>query len=166
MTATTVHTVLGPVPAADLGVVAVHEALLSVLPGAQYGYDVEIDRAAVLRTLADRLHAFRVAGGGTVVDAGGMFAGRDVPLYEALSRATGVHIVASSGQMEEGMLGGYFLTPQTEPPTQLLRIGLQGWQPQGALGLRVAGLDLDAAAGLFSQRCRMHRPAGLLKFLF
>ncbi|GAA1956205.1 phosphotriesterase [Nocardioides panacihumi] len=118
MTATTsVNTVLGPVPAADLGVVAVHEALLSVLPGAQFAYDIELDRAAVFREVADRLTAFKSAGGGTVVDAGGMYAGRDVPLYEALSRATGVHIVASSGQMETGMLGGYFLTPQTDPPT-------------------------------------------------
>lgn len=113
----TVNTVLGPVPAEQLGIVAAHETLLSVLPGAQYGYDIEMDRAVIFRVLADKLKAFKAAGGGTVVDAGGMFAGRDVPLYEALSRTTGVHIVASSGQMEEAMLGGYFLTPQTNPPT-------------------------------------------------
>lgn len=113
----TVNTVLGPVPAEELGVVAAHETLLSVLPGAQYGYDIEMDRAVIFRALAEKLEAFKAAGGGTVVDAGGMFAGRDVPLYEALSRTTGVHIVASSGQMEEAMLGGYFLTPQTNPPT-------------------------------------------------
>ncbi|HTW15593.1 MAG TPA: hypothetical protein VMF51_10715 [Nocardioides sp.] len=118
MTATSsVNTVLGPVPSAELGIVAVHEALLSVLPGAQYAYDIDLDRAAIFRAVADKLIAFKAAGGGTVVDAGGMYAGRDVPLYEALSRATGVHIVASSGQMEESMLGGYFLTPQTNPPT-------------------------------------------------
>jgi phosphotriesterase-related protein len=46
-----------------------------------------------------------------------MFHGRDVRLYEALSRATGVHIVASTGMGPEEMLGGYFLTPQTNPPT-------------------------------------------------
>ncbi|MEX0426135.1 hypothetical protein AB3X52_00775 [Nocardioides sp. DS6] len=113
----TVNTVLGPVPAAELGVVAVHEALLAVLPGAQYAHDIEMDRAVIFRAIADKLRAFKAAGGGAVVDAGGMFAGRDVPLLEALSRATGVHIVASAGQMEEGMLGGYFLTPQTNPPT-------------------------------------------------
>ncbi|UDY23481.1 hypothetical protein [Nocardioides sp. Kera G14] len=119
MTATsnTANTVLGPVPAAELGLVAVGERLLSVLPGAQYAYDIELDRSVIFRAIADKLTAFKAAGGGTVVDAGGMFAGRDVPLLEALSRATGVHIVASAGQMEEGMLGGYFLTPQTNPPT-------------------------------------------------
>jgi len=112
-----VNTVLGPVSAGELGVVAVHESLLSVLPGAQYAYDIEMDRAVIFCAIADKLQAFKAAGGGTVVDAGGMYAGRDVPLLEALSRATGIHIVASAGQMEESMLGGYFLTPQTNPPT-------------------------------------------------
>jgi len=46
-----------------------------------------------------------------------MFHGRDVRLYEALSRSTGVHIVASTGMGPEENLGGYFLTPQTNPPT-------------------------------------------------
>jgi len=46
-----------------------------------------------------------------------MFHGRDVRLLESLSRSTGVHIVASTGQGPEALLGGYFLTPQTNPPT-------------------------------------------------
>lgn len=112
-----VHTVLGPVPADDLGVVAVHEALLSVLPGAEHGYDVVMDRVEIFDSLAALLVGFREAGGGTVVDSTGMFHGRDVRLLEALSRATGVHVVASTGQGPEGLLGGYFLTPQTNPPT-------------------------------------------------
>jgi phosphotriesterase-related protein len=112
-----VHTVLGPVPAAELGVVAVHEALLSVVPGAEYAFDVVIDRAEVFEVLAARLIDFREHGGGTIVDSTGMFHGRDVRLLEALSRSTGVHIVASTGMGPEGLLGGYFLTPQTNPPT-------------------------------------------------
>lgn len=113
----TVNTVLGPVPAEDLGVVSVHEALLSVVPGAEYAFDITIDRAEVFETLAAKLTDFRAHGGGTVVDSTGMFHGRDVRLYEALSRTTGVHIVASTGQGPEELLGGYFLTPQTNPPT-------------------------------------------------
>ncbi|CCH88417.1 Aryldialkylphosphatase [Modestobacter italicus] len=111
------NTVLGPVPAADLGVVAVHESLLSVVPGAEHAYDITIDRAEVFETLAGKLTAFRAAGGGTVVDSTGMFHGRDVRLYQALSRSTGVHVVASTGMGPEEDLGGYFLTPQTNPPT-------------------------------------------------
>ncbi len=113
----TVNTVLGPVPAAELGVVSVHEALLSVVPGAEHAYDITLDRAEIFETLAARLKDFKAHGGGTIVDSTGMFHGRDVRLYEALARATGVHIVASTGQGPEEMLGGYFLTPQTNPPT-------------------------------------------------
>ena len=100
-----VNTVLGPVPAAELGVTAIHEALLSVLPGTEYAPDITMDRAAIFEVLAGKLKDFRSAGGGTVVDSTGMFHGRDLPLYEALSRATGVHIVASTGMGPEEMLG-------------------------------------------------------------
>jgi phosphotriesterase-related protein len=113
----TVNTVLGPVPADDLGVVAIHEALLSVVPGAEHAYDIPFDRAEIFETLAKKLTEFRDAGGGTIVDSTGMFHGRDVRMYEALSRSTGVHIVASTGMGPEDNLGGYFLTPQTNPPT-------------------------------------------------
>jgi phosphotriesterase-related protein len=113
----TVNTVLGPVPASELGVVAVHEALLSVLPGAQYAPDISMDRAEIYEALAAKLIDFREHGGQTVVDSTGMFHGRDLKLYEALSRSTGVHIIASTGLGPEEELGGYFLTPQTNPPT-------------------------------------------------
>ncbi|MFE4196085.1 phosphotriesterase [Paenarthrobacter sp. NPDC056912] len=112
-----VNTVLGPVPAHELGVVAVHEALLSVVPGAQYAPDISMDRAEIFEVLAAKLSDFRAHGGRTIVDSTGMFHGRDVKLYEALSRATGVHIIASTGMGPEETLGGYFLTPQTNPPT-------------------------------------------------
>ena len=117
VTGQTVNTVLGPVPAHELGVVAVHEALLSVLPGAQYAPDITMDRAEIFEILAGKLTDFRDHGGQTIVDSTGMFHGRDLKLYEALSRSTGVHIVASTGMGPEEMLGGYFLTPQTNPPT-------------------------------------------------
>ncbi len=112
-----VNTVLGPVAPEQIGVVAVHESLLSVVPGAQYAYDINIDRAEIFEILAGKLKAFKSSGGGTVVDTTGMFHGRDLPLLEALSKSTGVHIVASTGMGPEENLGGYFLTPQTNPPT-------------------------------------------------
>ena len=116
-TTKTVNTVLGPIPAHELGVVAVHEALLSVVPGAQFAPDITMDRAEIFEILARKLTDFRANGGQTIVDSTGMFHGRDVNLYEALSRTTGVHIIASTGMGPEEMLGGYFLTPQTNPPT-------------------------------------------------
>ncbi|WP_166827629.1 phosphotriesterase family protein [Brevibacterium limosum] len=115
--AATVTTVLGPIPAAELGVTAISEALISALPGAEYAPDISMDRSEIFAEAAAALTAFRQAGGSTVVDTTGMFHGRDVKLSEALSRDTGVHIVASTGMGPEELLGGYFLTPQTNPPT-------------------------------------------------
>lgn len=112
-----VLTVLGPVSPDELGVVAVHEALLSVVPGAQYAYDITINRAEIFDILAEQLRQFRAQGGGTIVDSTGMFHGRDLKLYEALARETGVNIIATTGMGPEEQLGGYFLTPQTNPPT-------------------------------------------------
>ncbi|MCK2199478.1 phosphotriesterase [Corynebacterium callunae] len=116
-----VNTVLGPVPADQLGTTVVHAALLSVYPGAEYAPDITIDRAEIFEILRTKLHAFYEAGGRTIVDATGMFHGRNLPftldLLENLSRSTGVNIIASTGMGPEEMLGGYFLTPQTNPPT-------------------------------------------------
>ncbi|MFH9489894.1 phosphotriesterase [Streptomyces halstedii] len=145
----TVNTVLGPVPADDLGVVSVHEALLSVVPGAEHAFDITIDRADVFGTLAAKLKDFRAHGGGTLVDSTGMFHGRDVPLYEALSRTTGVHIVASTGQGPEEMLGGYFLTPQTDPPTPWPAEKFAGlFTDEVTQGMVVPRVERRGAAGL------------------
>lgn len=146
----TVNTVLGPVPAGELGAVAVHEALLSVLPGAEHAFDITIDRAEVFETLAAKLTAFREQGGGTIVDSTGMFHGRDVRLLEALSRSTGVHLVASTGMGPEHLLGGYFLTPQTNPPTP--------WPAEKFAGLFTA----EITEGMVVPRVERRGAAGLV----
>ncbi|MGB9035268.1 MAG: phosphotriesterase [Paeniglutamicibacter sp.] len=148
-TALAVNTVLGPVPAQELGVVAIHEALLSVVPGAQFAPDISLDRAEIFETLAGKLHAFREAGGGTIVDSTGMFHGRDLALYEALSRSTGVHIVASTGMGPEENLGGYFLTPQTNPPTPWPAGKFADlFSKEATAGMVVPRLERRATAGL------------------
>lgn len=145
----TVNTVLGPVPTEELGVVSVHEALLSVVPGAEYAFGITIDRAEIFETLAAKLKDFRAHGGGTIVDSTGMFHGRDVRLYETLSRTTGVHIVASTGQGPEELLGGYFLTPQTNPPTPWPAEKFADlFTKEVAEGMVVPRVERRAAAGL------------------
>ena len=146
----TINTVLGPIPARDLGVVAVHEALLSVVPGAEHAFDVTMDRAEIFETLARKLTGFRDQGGTTIVDSTGMFHGRDVALYEALSRSTGVHIVASTGMGPEEMLGGYFLTPQTNPPTP--------WPAEKFADL----FTQEVVQGMVVPRVERRGPAGLV----
>jgi phosphotriesterase-related protein len=112
-----VRTVLGLVPADELGVVLIHESLLSVVPGAEYAPEINMDKSEIFEVLKRKLTEFRRNGGKTIVDRSGMFHGRDVKLYETLSKTTGVHIVASTGLGPEPMLSGYFVTPQKNPPT-------------------------------------------------
>ena len=112
-----VRTVLGLVPAEELGVVLIHESLLSVYPGAEYAPEIHMDKSEIFDVLKSKLTDFRRAGGKTIVDYSGMFHGRDVKLYETLSKTTGVHIIASTGLGPEPMLSGYFVTPQKNPPT-------------------------------------------------
>lgn len=147
----TVNTVCGPVDADQLGVVSVHEALLSVVPGAEHAYDITIDRAEIFQVLSEKLRAYRDRGGKTIVDSTGMFHGRDVRLYEALSRSTGVHIVASTGMGPEEMLGGYFLTPQTNPPTPWsAEMFAELWTKEITEGMVVPRVERRAAAGLIT----------------
>ena len=145
-----VNTVLGAVSPSELGITLVAESLLNILPGAEYAHDIDIDRADVFDVLADKLNAFKAAGGRAIVDATGMFQGRDLRLYEALSRATGVHIIASTGQGPEAMLGGYFLTPQTNPPTP--------WPAQKFAEL--FGKEINE--GMVVPRLERRSPAGLI----
>lgn len=145
-----VNTVLGPIPASELGVVAIHESLISVVPGAQYAYDITLDQAEIFETVAAKLRRFKAAGGGTVVDSTGMFHGRDLPQLETLARATGVHIVASTGMGPEENLGGYFLTPQTNPPTP--------WPAEKFAEL----LTQEVREGMVVPRLERRAPAGLV----
>lgn len=145
-----VNTVLGPVPAEKLGPVAIHEALLSVVPGAQYAFDITLDQAEIFDTVSAKLSAFKHAGGGTVVDNTGMFHGRDLPLLETLARSSGVNIVASTGMGPEENLGGYFLTPQTNPPTP--------WPAEKFADL----LTQEVSEGMVIPRLERRAPAGLV----
>ncbi|WP_456061447.1 phosphotriesterase family protein, partial [Alteribacillus persepolensis] len=111
-----VHTVLGPVAAEELGVVLPHEALLSMVPGAEIAPEIDTDESKQFETLRRVLIEYRRLGGKTIVDRGGMFKGRNVLLYRALSRETGVHLVASTGLGPASMVGSYFTTQQTDPP--------------------------------------------------
>ena len=50
-----VRTVLGPVPAAELGVVLIHETLLSVVPGAEYAPEIHMDKSEIFDVLKRKL---------------------------------------------------------------------------------------------------------------
>jgi len=92
-----VNTVLGPVAAEELGVVAIHEHIGYGMPGSELDsrwWKTPEERYA---ETVPKLRAFHEHGGGTFVDATGICNGRDVDYYRSLSAKTGVHIVACTG---------------------------------------------------------------------
>lgn len=102
---TTVHTVLGEVPADELGVTYVHEHLLT-LPGEHLtkGSDditlQDIDRSAA------ELELFAQAGGEAMVELTCPEYGRDAAGLAELSRRTGVKLIAATGHIMEGYWKG------------------------------------------------------------
>ena len=93
-----VNTVLGPIPAEELGIRRRPRAHRLRHARLRAGHQVVEDARAALR--GDRAEAPRRSteyGGGTFVDATGICNGRDVDYYKSLSAKTGVHIVACTG---------------------------------------------------------------------
>ncbi|MEY8039094.1 phosphotriesterase [Saccharopolyspora cebuensis] len=92
-----VNTVLGPVPAAELGFVAVHEHVGYGMPGSELDTQWWKTPEQRYAETVPKLRRFREHGGGTFVDVTGICNGRDVDYYKSLSAKTGVHIVACTG---------------------------------------------------------------------
>jgi len=101
-----VHTVLGEVAPGELGATYAHEHLVT-LPAEHLRPDGDDD--TILddheRTAAE-LRLFAQAGGGTIVECSCSEYGRDAGKLAALSRATGVHVVAATGHIMEGYWRG------------------------------------------------------------
>ena len=103
-----VHTVQGPVDAADLGTVLIHEhvrfrdeAVAANWPGR---YDDEADLAAALEAVsAAKAHGVR-----TIVDPTAMFGGRDVHFMKRVADESGVRIVPCTGIYTYEYLPHYF----------------------------------------------------------
>ncbi|RSN64683.1 aryldialkylphosphatase [Actinomadura sp. WAC 06369] len=95
------NTVLGTIPAEELGFVAVHEHIGYGMPGSElddtWWKTPEERYAETVPKLRGFHERSREYGGGTFVDATGICNGRDVDYYRSLSAKTGVHIVACTG---------------------------------------------------------------------
>ena len=92
-----VNTVLGTIPAEELGFVSVHEHIGYGMPGSELDSKWWKTPEQAYGETVPKLRAFREHGGGTIVDATGICNGRDVDYYRSLSAKTGVHIVACTG---------------------------------------------------------------------
>lgn len=137
-----VQTVLGPVPAADLGLTLSHEHLLChpKSPVADADPDLVLDDHDAAMA---ELGAFKAAGGNALVEVTPVDYGRNLDGLVTLSRRSGVHIVAATGlhkdefsapytsRLDEDQLADTFMRE--------LQLGVNGVRP----GVIKLGSSLD-----------------------
>jgi phosphotriesterase-related protein len=85
------------VEAAGLGLTLAHEHMALASPALPHQYPWLYDREAIVEHVSAELVQAREAGVGTVVDVSPPDLGRDVRLYEAIARRSGVHVVVCTG---------------------------------------------------------------------
>jgi phosphotriesterase-related protein len=97
-----VQTVLGPRPAADLGITLMHEHLLVGWPGWEADAASDAGRPEIRKRCVDRMLELKERHGlSCLVDPCPMDLGRDVELAAEVAQATGVHIVCATGLYKE-----------------------------------------------------------------
>ncbi len=117
--ATTVQTVLGPVPVEQLGFTLMHDHLINAYPGWEVDTTLKIDRAAELDKAVDRLTKLKAAGASTMLDPCPMELARDPYFMAEAARRSGIQIICTTGlYLEHGLdLAGfppYFKTMRVE----------------------------------------------------
>lgn len=105
-----VYTVLGPIAPEGLGITAMHEHIVYGMHGWEHAPEVHFDHSSVFEKIRKDLLDFKSLGGQTIVDCSGVANGRDIEFYQALSRATGINIVASTGFGAQPNIPGHFVS--------------------------------------------------------
>ncbi|MGO1532209.1 MAG: phosphotriesterase family protein [Micrococcaceae bacterium] len=114
-----VNTVLGRIPAEELGFVAIHEHIGYGMPGSELDTQWWKTPEQRYEETVPKLRAYHEYGGGTLVDATGICNGRDVDYYKSLSAKTGVNIVACTGFVGGDTVLPYFAQASVAYLTQL-----------------------------------------------
>ena len=100
----TVNTVLGPMPAADLGRTLVHEHVLVGFPG--WFMDARrpaFNRREAVERVVDAFQELHGHGVRTVIDPCPMDLGRDVEICAEVSQKTGINLICATGAYVEDM---------------------------------------------------------------
>ena len=93
----TLNTVLGPVDSADLGFTLPHEHVGTNAAGLGHTYPEFIDRAGIIEQSTAALKEAHAEGLRTMVDLSPFDLGRDIRGMQEVSRGSGVHIIACTG---------------------------------------------------------------------
>ncbi|MBU18343.1 MAG: phosphotriesterase-related protein [Chloroflexi bacterium] len=92
-----VNTVLGPVDTAEFGFTLSHEHLATNAAGILRTFPELVDRPGVIEQAKATLREAHREGLRTIIDVTTIDLGRDVEMMKEVSQATGVHIVAATG---------------------------------------------------------------------
>ena len=135
-----VQTVLGPVATGDLGLTLSHEHLLCRPSGGVGDADSDLvldDQDAAVTELG----AFKAAGGNAVVEVTPVDYGRDLDGLVALSRRSGVHVVAATGLHKD-----QFSAPYTTRMDEDQLADIFMWELQvGVNGVRAGVIKLGTS---------------------
>ena len=148
-----VNTVLGPIPTAELGFVAVHEHIGYGMPGSELDPQWWKSPEERYAETVPKLRAYHENGGGSFVDATGICNGRDIPYYQSLSAKTGVHIIAATGFVGGDTALAHFATASVDYLRRQfvheITVGIQGSAAKAGIikvgvsrGFRMKALDL------------------------
>jgi len=125
-----VQTVQGPVDAADLGTVLIHEHVRFRDEAVVANWPGRYDEQAELDTALEAVNAAKGHGVRTIVDPTAMFGGRDVHFMKRVADETGVRIVPCTGIYTYDYLPHYFENRSIDQMAELfvedIERGIQG----------------------------------------
>jgi phosphotriesterase-related protein len=165
-----IATVRGAIPAADLGLVLMHEHVLVDFIGAAEIRAGRYDPDEVFRTALPHLRRVRELGCRTLVECTPAYIGRDPALLRRLSEASGLHLITNTGYY--GAAEDKFVPKHafSESADQLARRWIaefeQGIERTGVRpGLIKIGVDAGPLSEIDSKlvraACRTHRATSL-----
>lgn len=143
-----VMTVLGEVPAEDLGITQMHEHIL--VDSDFTGWDPNLVHQDV-DIAADEIRYFKQAGGGTIVEQSCIGLGRDAAGLKTVSERSGVHVVASTGFYRECSYPDYVANETADQLTErMLRECREGIEDTGVRPGIFAEIATEHEAGAMS----------------
>ena len=152
-----VMSVTGPVNAADLGRVLVHEHIVIGMPGEELDPSFAPDIDEIVARSVDQLQKLRDLGVGAIVDPCPIELGRDPELYAAVSEKSGVKIIFATGfYMESQGIPLYWRARDADEIAEFYLseiadgVGSTGLRPgviKAATGLEASPLERRVLAG-------------------
>ena len=100
------QTILGPVPAADLGLILPHEHLFTDLRGPHVPDYAQADPQHVVRVMKPFLQQAEQAGVTALMECSTVGVGRNIPVLKCLAEQTSIHVIVPTGVYRDAYIPG------------------------------------------------------------